>query len=142
MKRHEEVTVLLVEDDEVDQQAFRRALDELKINNPLINAKDGLEGLAVLRKNNGAKVKKPFLVVLDLNMPRMNGFEFLDEIRADEELQDAVIFVLTTSDDDKDVMKAYRPHVAGYVVKGDLAGSFKQAVQLLDFYWRLVVFPV
>ena len=136
------VTFLLVEDDEVDVKAIKRSLDELRIANPLVVARDGREALEYLRGQNGRKkVESPFLVLLDLNMPRMNGLEFLAELRADRELNTAVVFVLTTSRDERDRLSAYEKHVAGYIVKSNVADSFAEAMKLIDHYWRVVEFP-
>lgn len=136
------VTLLIVEDDEVDLMGIHRALKDLKIKNPTIRAKDGLEALDILQGNNGhEKLAKPYIVLLDLNMPRMNGVQFLEAIRQDEELKRSVVFVLTTSDSDKDITKAYTHNVAGYIVKSDAKDSFREAVSLLDVYWTIVQLP-
>ncbi len=136
------VSLLLIEDDEVDIAAVRRALAVLKIINPLHIAHDGLEALEILRGENGQdKLPKPYVIVLDLNMPRMDGLEFLEELRADEDLKDAIIFIMTTSRDEADKRAAYSQHVAGYIVKEDPIGTFRQAINLLDHYWRLVELP-
>ena len=93
------VKFLIVDDDMVSVMAIKRPLKKLKIVNPVQVAKDGQQALEILRgEKNGAEFTPPFLVTLDLNMPRMNGFEFLEEIRKDYSLQRAVIFVLSTSD--------------------------------------------
>jgi len=137
-----EVIILVVEDDEVDCQAIERAFKKLKISNPLFFAKDGIEGLEILRQNkNTGKVEKPFLIILDLNMPRMNGHEFLKEIRGDEKLKDSVVFVLTTSSDEKDVVESYNMNVAGYIVKGNIAESFLEAFGMIEHFWRIVELP-
>lgn len=136
------VTFLLVEDDEVDVKAIKRSLDQLRIANPLVVARDGREALEYLRGQNGRdKVESPFLILLDLNMPRMNGLEFLAELRADRELNTSVVFVLTTSRDERDRLSAYEKHVAGYIVKSNVADSFAEAMRLIDHYWRVVEFP-
>jgi len=132
----------LIEDDEIDIAAVRRALAVLKIANPLHIAHDGIEALEILRGENGReKLPKPYIIVLDLNMPRMDGMEFLEEIRGDAELQDSIVFVMTTSRDEADRRAAYSKHVAGYIVKEDPIGTFRQAINLLDHYWRLVELP-
>ncbi|WP_282609702.1 response regulator [Pelagibius sp. Alg239-R121] len=136
------VTFLLVEDDEVDVKAIKRSLLELRIANPLIVARDGREALEHLRGQNGReKIVSPFLILLDLNMPRMNGLEFLAELRSDRELNTSVVFVLTTSRDERDRLSAYEKHVAGYIVKSNVADSFAEAMKLIDHYWRVVEFP-
>jgi len=135
-------SLLLIEDDEIDIAAVRRALAVLKIANPLHIARDGIEALEVLRGENGReKLPKPYIIVLDLNMPRMDGMEFLEEIRGDAELSDSIVFVMTTSRDEADRRAAYSKHVAGYIVKEDPIGTFRQAINLLDHYWRLVELP-
>lgn len=136
------VSLLLIEDDEIDIAAVRRALAVLKIANPLHIARDGIEALEILRGENGKeKLPKPYIIVLDLNMPRMDGMEFLEEIRSDEELNDSIVFVMTTSRDEADRRATYSKHVAGYIVKEDPIGTFRQAINLLDHYWRLVELP-
>lgn len=92
------VNLLLVEDDEVDVQGLKRAFAKSRIGNPITVARDGIEALEILRGENGqAKLAKPHLILLDLNMPRMNGLEFLEAIRADEDLKTSVVFMITTS---------------------------------------------
>ena len=135
-----EVTVVLVEDNVVDVMAVRRAFKKHKIANPIVLANDGVEALELLR-NTSQPVPRPLLVLLDLNMPRMNGIEFLAELRADHELKTTIVFVLTTSNSDKDRVKSYGYNVAGYIVKGDVGKQFINLTNLLDQYWTLVVFP-
>lgn len=136
------LNVLLVEDDEIDVEAVQRAFREQKILNPIHVARDGVEGLEIMRGENGReKIKTPYLVLLDINMPRMNGFEFLDAVRADPILNKTIIFVLTTSSDDEDKMRAYERHVAGYIVKSKAGTGFLDAVKMLDTYWRIIELP-
>ena len=105
-------------------------------------ARDGVEALEILRGENGhAKLPRPHLILLDLNMPRMNGIEFLEAVRADEDLRSAVVFMITTSKADEDRMRAYGHNVAGYIVKRDPANTFMEAVALLEHYWKVVEFP-
>lgn len=141
MSNSNKVTILMVEDDEVDRRAFKRAFDQLKIGNPLTFANDGIEALENLRGGSGVSVDRPYLVILDLNMPRMSGLEFLKELRADKKLKDVIVFVLTTSRDEDDILAAYELNVAGYLVKSDLSGSFLKAVNMLEHYWKIVEFP-
>ncbi len=136
------VTLLIVEDDEIDLMGIHRALRDLKISNPTVHAVDGIEALETLRGENGkTAVKRPYIILLDLNMPRMNGIQFLEEIRSDEALKDSVVFVLTTSDADADIISAYAFNVAGYIVKSDARESFKEAMDMLDVYWTIVALP-
>jgi CheY-like chemotaxis protein len=136
------VNLLLVDDDEVDVQGLKRAFAKSRIGNPITVARDGIEALEFLRGENGkSKIPKPHLIMLDLNMPRMNGFEFLDAIRADDELKSSLVFMITTSKADEDKARAYGKHVAGYIIKQDPANTFMQAVSLLEHYWKIVEFP-
>ena len=137
------VTVLLIEDDEIDIEAVRRGFKKLKIANPLRVVNDGIEALDVLRGNNGSKkIREPFIILLDLNLPRMDGLEFLENIRADEELKSSIIFILTTSDNEQDRVRAFENNVAGYILKNKAGESFLEALNMLDHYWRIVEFPV
>jgi CheY-like chemotaxis protein len=136
------VNLLLVEDDEVDIQGLKRAFAKSRIGNPITVARDGIEALEFLRGENGRpKLPKPHLILLDLNMPRMNGLEFLEAIRADEDLKSTVVFMITTSKAEEDKTRAYAQNVAGYIVKLDPANTFMQAVALLEHYWKIVEFP-
>ena len=136
------VNVLLVDDDEVDVQGLRRAFSKSKIANPIMVARDGFEALEILRSQNGkTKLPKPHLILLDLNMPRMNGSELLEALRADEDLRSALVFMVSTSKAEEDKARAYGHHVAGYIVKQDPANTFMQAVSLLEHYWKIVEFP-
>jgi len=137
-----EVNILLVEDDEVDVMAVKRTLKDLKIANPLFRATDGIDGLEMLCGTNGKeKLPRPYIVLLDLNMPRMGGLEFLEELRADPELQSSIVFVMTTSMAEEDRFRAYDKNIAGYVLKSSTAHSFIEAVTMLEHYWRVVEFP-
>jgi CheY-like chemotaxis protein len=131
------VTILLVEDDEVDVSALRWAFDKLKIANPLVVATDGVEAWNML-----ATMPRPYLIITDINMPRMNGIELLRKIRATPELRDAIVFVLTTSNDEQDKIDAYNLNVAGYMLKSDMGTSFTRAISLIDNYWKVVEFPI
>ena len=136
------VNVLLVEDDMIDQKAFLRAFKELRISNPVRIANDGVEAWDILTGSNGHDaLQRPYLIVLDINMPRMNGIELLQKIRADERLRDSIVFVLTTSNDEQDKFEAFNLNVAGYMLKMDMGSSFCKAVELVDKYWRVVEFP-
>jgi CheY-like chemotaxis protein len=138
-----EVSILLVEDDEVDVRAVQRALRDLKILNPLTVATDGIDALDILRGQNGReRLKSPYLILLDLNMPRMGGIEFLDELRRDSELTRSLVFVMTTSGDEEDRFRAYDRHVAGYMLKHSPARTFIEAISTLEHYWRIIELPL
>lgn len=136
------VHVLLVEDNEVDREAVRRAFRTHRIANPIYDARDGVEALEMLRGSNGRRaLPRPYLILLDINMPRMNGIELLHEIRSDDVLHDSIVFVLTTSKSDEDKTAAYASNVAGYIVKSDVGAGFLRLVELLEHYWRIVELP-
>jgi len=136
------IRVLLIEDDDVDAMAVKRGFRQAKIANEIIRAKDGVEALEILRgKSEISLDAKPYVILLDLNMPRMNGFEFLDELRNDPQLAMSVVFILTTSKADEDRMKAYDQKVAGYIVKDEAGKGFLKLIEMLQYYWRIVELP-
>jgi CheY-like chemotaxis protein len=133
------LNILLVEDDDVDVMNVRRAFRQFHILNPLFVASDGVEALSMLR--SGAVPTDRRLVLLDLNMPRMNGIELLRELRSDPSLHATPVVVLTTSDDERDRIEAYNLHVAGYLVKPVTFASFCELMVTLNKYWMLVELP-
>ena len=133
------LNILLVEDDEVDVMNVTRAFERNKIANPLFVAGDGIEALALLRSGKIPRERR--LILLDLNMPRMNGIEFLRALRADEDLQLTPVVVLTTSDDERDKINAYNLNVAGYLLKPVTFVNFVEAMAALNKYWTLVELP-
>ena len=137
------VSILLVEDDRIDAKAFLRAIEQVRISNPVTVARDGVEAWELLSgANDGKPFPRPNIVILDINMPRMSGIELLRKIRADKNLRDLIVFVLTTSNDDQDKIEAFNLNVAGYMLKSDMGNSFMRAVELVDKYWRVVEFPI
>lgn len=139
---YEEVHILIVDDDNISIRAVKRAIDKMKLANPVRVAYDGLQALEVLRgQADEDQLLPPYVVLLDINMPRMNGHEFLAELRNDPNLRRAIVFVLTTSDAPKDVMAAYEKNIAGYVVKENLFESFKQTLEVVNLFSKLIVFP-
>ncbi|MEQ9209723.1 MAG: response regulator, partial [Pseudomonadales bacterium] len=132
---------LIVDDDQIDVRAITRALRKHRIDNPVDVAANGVEALNLLKGINGKKpIAWPYIILLDLNMPRMSGLEFLEEIRNDESLHDTVIFVLTTSDDDRDKAKAYEQHIAGYIVKSTVGKDFINLVSMIENFVLTVSF--
>jgi len=134
------MTILLVEDDEVDIMNVKRAFKKNNISNPLVVAHNGLEALEILRSKE-ADAPKPRIVLLDLNMPRMGGIEFLKEIRQDNELSSLSVFVMTTSNEDGDKIDAFNLNVAGYILKPLSMDRFIAAVSTLKSYWTLCEYP-
>lgn len=138
------INILLVEDDEVDVMNVKRAFKKNNITNPLYVAGNGLEALAMLRGQEGKPPIIPThrrLILLDLNMPKMNGIEFLQELRAVPELKATPVIVLSTSDEDKDKIEAYNLNVAGYILKPVTFMNFAQIMVTLNNYWTISELP-
>ncbi|HEX6259816.1 MAG TPA: response regulator [Woeseiaceae bacterium] len=135
----QQLNILLVEDDDVDVMTVKRAFQKNHITNPLFVAGDGIEALQKLRDGSVPKGRR--LVLLDLNMPRMNGIEFLQELRNDPELAVTPVVVLTTSNDDQDKVSAYNMNVAGYLLKPVTFQNFCDVMVALNKYWSLVELP-
>ena len=136
------VTLLLVDDDAVDIMSVQRALDSHDLINPIVVAHDGIEALEYLRGENGRDpVRAPYVILLDLNMPRMDGIEFLGELRADPALHDSIVFVLTTSCAEKDKLRAYAHNIAGLMTKGASDALTGDVIEMLSLYWRVVQLP-
>jgi CheY-like chemotaxis protein len=133
------LNILLVEDDMVDVMNVRRAFERNKIINPLHVAQNGVEALQALRSEKVPADRR--LVLLDLNMPRMNGIEFLRHVRSDPDLNLIPVVVLTTSTDEKDKLEAYNLNVAGYLVKPVTFVDFVELMATLNKYWSLVEYP-
>jgi CheY-like chemotaxis protein len=133
------LNILLVEDDDVDVMNVRRAFQRAHVSNPLHVAGNGLEALEMLRGDAIPSARR--LVLLDLNMPRMNGIEFLRAIRADAELRSLPVVVLTTSNDERDKVDAYNLNVAGYLLKPVTFTDFVDLMAALNKYWMLVEMP-
>ena len=136
--------ILLVEDDEVDVMNVRRAFKKNNIVNPLYIAANGLDALAMLRGDAGSEPVIPAerrLILLDLNMPKMNGIEFLRELRLDRKLRFIPTIVLTTSNEDRDKVEAYNLNVAGYILKPVTFSNFVEVMATLNKYWMLSEIP-
>lgn len=137
------INILLVEDDEVDVMNVQRAFKKNNITNPLYLASNGLEALSILRgRDHQLDIPQGRrLILLDLNMPKMNGIEFLKELRLDENLKSIPVIVLTTSNEDKDKVEAYKFNVAGYILKPVTFSSFVETVATMNKYWTLSEMP-
>lgn len=139
---YEPVRFMIVDDDEISVMALQRAMKSLKLANPVDIARDGVEALEMLNQAIGPTgALPPYILTLDLNMPKMGGLEFLEEIRNNEAFKKLVVFVLTTSDAPSDIASAYEKNIAGYVVKEDPTNTFRDALEMLSDYSKLVVLP-
>ena len=134
-----ELSVLIVEDDDVAAESITRSLHKVSPEITLVYAEHGKTAIEILEnKHPSRSLNTPFLVLLDLNMPVMNGFEFLEYVRDSSSLQDTVIFILTTSNDDNDRSRAYDNNVAGYMVKSAVGPQFAKLAALMDAYRNAV----
>jgi CheY-like chemotaxis protein len=134
------LNILLVEDDEVDVMTVQRAFKQGNIGNPLYVAGNGIEALAMLRGQPEATSSMPIdrrIILLDLNMPKMNGLEFLRELRADPAIHRTPVVVITTSNEEQDRLQAYHFNVAGYILKPITFNSFVELMITLNEYWTL-----
>lgn len=131
--------ILLVEDDDVDVMNVRRALHKARITCNLYVAENGVQALEMLRRALVPAARR--IMLLDINMPRMNGIELLREIRQDPALRPLTVIVLTTSNDARDRVEAYRLNVAGYLIKPVRFASFVDIMARLDDYWAIMELP-
>ena len=134
------VVILLVEDDLADQKLIKMSLSREKIINEIHIANNGEEALAYLQrsKNGDDETPMPDLVLLDLNMPRMGGKEFLKLLKADDELGTIPVVIMTTSDAEEDVLESYKLQAAGYIKKPMGLQEFQNVVQNLSEYWFVI----
>lgn len=130
--------ILLVEDDEVDVMNIQMAFKKANLLNKVTITSDGQEAVEALRSG---EIKKPLLILLDINMPRMSGLEFLRWLRQDETWNLTPVVVLTTSNADRDKVEAYKAGVAGYIVKPIEIGDFVETVAKIGNYWSICEFP-
>jgi CheY-like chemotaxis protein len=130
--------ILLVEDDTIDAMTVKRAFKELKVNNPLAHALNGEEALAQLQHEES---EAPCVILLDLNMPKMNGVEFLKIAKDDPSLKMIPVVVLTTSNEERDIVESFKLGVAGYIVKPVDYRKFVEAIRTIDLYWTLSELP-
>jgi CheY-like chemotaxis protein len=133
------LNIVLVDDDDVDVMNVQRAFAKGNISSPIWVAQDGISALSLLRSGEVPSTRR--LVLLDLNMPRMNGIEFLRELRADKRLRMTPVVVLTTSNDDRDKVEAYNLNVAGYLLKPVTFQAFVELMATLNTYWSIVEIP-
>jgi CheY-like chemotaxis protein len=131
--------ILLIEDDSVDAMTVKRALKELRVANPLGHVENGEEGLAYL---HDAENEQPCLILLDLNMPVMNGIEFLHAIKSLPEFKRIPVIALTTSDEQEDKMESFELGVAGYMRKPVEYQQFVEIIRTIDAYWTISESPL
>ncbi|MEK7850983.1 MAG: response regulator [Deltaproteobacteria bacterium] len=135
------VPILLVEDDQVDVMTVQRAFKKNKIINPLSVCSNGEEALKYLRHegaySSSDKSPRPGIILLDLNMPVMNGIEFMKVVKSDEDLKRIPVIVLTTSKEEEDRVESFKLSVAGYIIKPVEFEKFVEAVRLIELYWTL-----
>lgn len=140
-----QVPILLVEDDETDVQLIQRAFIQNQLMNHLDVARDGIDALEKLRGTNGQIKLHPFprVIMLDIDMPRMNGIEFLRELRADPLFHHLIVFMFTSSDHEKDIVSTYNLNVSGYIKKPvDFADMSKTILELNNFWSQLLYPPI
>jgi CheY-like chemotaxis protein len=130
--------ILLIEDDEVDVMTVKRAIRDLKVTNQLVSIGDGEEAIEYLRTEN---TTKPCIILLDLNMPKMDGGEFLKIVKADKALKKIPVVILTTSNSDRDVIESFEQGAAGYMVKSVDYEKFVETIKAIDRYWSLSKLP-
>ena len=130
--------ILLVEDDDVDVMTVERAFKDLKITNQLVNTANGEEALEYLKNDSN---RKPCIILLDLNTPKMNGLEFLKLIKADKTLRKIPVIILTTSSQQQDIVECFKLSVAGYIVKSIDYAKFAKAISTINLYWTLSKLP-
>jgi CheY-like chemotaxis protein len=135
------INILLVEDDEVDIMNVQRAFRKNNISNPLFVTRNGLEAMDTLLGKGHETIPMPRIILLDINMPRMGGIEFLTEMRKHPELRSISVFVMTTSNEESDKVAAYNLNVAGYILKPLSFEGFANAVAILNNYWQLCEMP-
>jgi CheY-like chemotaxis protein len=130
----EPAPILLIEDDLVDQMRVRRALRDLNLATPLVVARDGVEAWAYLKDPQEAR---PFLIILDIQMPRMNGLEFLQRLAQDDRLGTIPVVVLTSSAEPQDIRACFRLKASGYMIKSIDYKEFVQIIKTVHAYWSL-----
>ena len=134
----ENINVLLVEDDEVDVEAVKREFKKHNIKNHLYRAVCGVDALEMLRgENQRPKLPRPYIMLVDINMPQMNGLDLLKEVRKDDGLKESIAFILTTSARDTDISAAYGLNAAGYFLKENM----RDLIDMLSLYREINLFP-
>lgn len=131
--------ILLVDDDDVDAISVQRAFKKSNRHEELTRKRNGLEALNYLRSRSN---QCSLIVILDLEMPMMNGFEFLKTLRKDSDLKSTVVFILTTSSCNQDIQKAYENYVSGYICKDNVGKNFERLMSLINGFGQVVSLPL
>jgi CheY-like chemotaxis protein len=138
----QQVQIVLIDDDEVDVEAVARLLRKHRLPYDLVTFNNGSDAKTALAGSFGQELaRQPYLVLLDLNMPRMNGIELLDWLRAQPHLCRSIVFAFTTSEAQQDCKAAYDRQVAGYLVKSHLGSGYSALARMLDTYTQNIHFP-
>ncbi|PCJ56399.1 MAG: two-component system response regulator [Planctomycetota bacterium] len=136
------VNFLVIDDDDVDREAVRRQFQKTNTSFLINESENGTEALEFLRsKDQEYFINNPTVILLDLNMPKMGGIEFLKHIRNDSKLNKLIVFVMTTSDDENDKYQFYNLNIAGYIVKEKLKKGVENTILILDTFWEIIEMP-
>lgn len=134
--------ILVVEDNDDDYEFMHRSFKKNNIKNPLVRCKDGQEALDYLFSQNKEECFEPAIILLDLNMPKVDGWEVLKEIRESEDIKHIPVIILTTSDDERDIQKGYRNGANSYIIKPVSVTSYIESFKHIKNYWLdLVTYP-
>lgn len=133
-----DITILLIEDDDVDAIGIKRSFNKRGLKNDIVRAKNGKEALSLLKEN---KVAYPFIILLDLNMPMMDGLEFLTYLREYDKFKHSVVYVLTTSKSEQDILLSFDKNVAGYFIKNEIGTGYDSIIEFLEAYMKIAHFP-
>jgi CheY-like chemotaxis protein len=138
----QQIQIVLIDDDEVDIEAVARILRKHRLAHELVTFSNGSDAKNALAGSFGVELtKQPYLILLDLNMPRMNGIELLDWLRTQPHLCRSIVFAFTTSEAQQDCKAAYDRQVAGYLVKSHLGSGYAALARMLDAYTQNILFP-
>lgn len=132
------ITILLIEDDDIDAIGIKRSFVKVGLKNEIVRAKNGKEALSLLKMGG---VGYPFIILLDLNMPMMDGLEFLTYLREYEKFKQSIVYVLTTSKSEQDIALSFDKNVAGYFIKNEVGAGYDSIVEFLEAYMKIAHFP-
>ncbi len=137
-----EMNILLVEDSDLDAMILERTLKRMELPASIVRARDGVEALEILEGElPNALTGQPFFILLDINMPRMNGHDFLSALRSKEAISDRLVFMFTTSDNPADISLAYKQNVSGYFVKPQGSSELRKVLTSLHTFWQACIPP-